>query len=217
MKNNMKKTLLATLLGATTLVSSVAHAELSANASVVSNYLWRGLEQADGGPAVQGGLDYSNESGFYAGTWASNVDFGGDAKIELDLYGGYTGSLNDKIEFDVGYVLFAYPGGEDGLNFGELYGNFSMDALTVGIAVLANATGADFGDSLYLSADYAIPLSNDFELGLHIGSYSGDFSSDTIDIGATIAKDSWAVGVSKVDEGDDEIKLYASYAWDFAL
>ena len=75
-----------------------------------------------------------------------------------------------------------------------------MDALTVGIAVLANATGADFGDSLYLSADYAIPLSNDFELGLHIGSYSGDFSSDTIDIGATIAKDSWAVGVSKVDE-----------------
>ncbi len=48
----------------------------SANVGVVSNYLWRGVTQADDGPAVQGGVDYAHSSGFYLGTWVSNIDWG---------------------------------------------------------------------------------------------------------------------------------------------
>ena len=47
----------------------------SANIGAVSNYMWRGVTQAQDGPAVQGGLDYAHASGFYAGTWVSNVDW----------------------------------------------------------------------------------------------------------------------------------------------
>jgi uncharacterized protein (TIGR02001 family) len=47
----------------------------SANIGAVSNYVWRGVTQTGDQPAVQGGLDVAHESGFYAGTWLSNVDF----------------------------------------------------------------------------------------------------------------------------------------------
>jgi uncharacterized protein (TIGR02001 family) len=47
----------------------------SANIGVVSNYMWRGVTQTGDQAAVQGGLDVAHESGFYAGTWASNIDW----------------------------------------------------------------------------------------------------------------------------------------------
>jgi hypothetical protein len=47
----------------------------SANIGVVSNYIWRGVTQTGDQAAVQGGLDVAHESGFYAGTWASNIDW----------------------------------------------------------------------------------------------------------------------------------------------
>ncbi|MFZ0790386.1 MAG: TorF family putative porin, partial [Chromatiaceae bacterium] len=48
---------------------------ISANIGAVSNYMWRGVTQTQDGAAVQGGLDFTHSSGFYLGTWASNVDF----------------------------------------------------------------------------------------------------------------------------------------------
>jgi uncharacterized protein (TIGR02001 family) len=43
-------------------------------------------------------------SGFYAGTWASNVDFGAgeDTNIEWDVYLGQHCQLNDRIGIDLG-------------------------------------------------------------------------------------------------------------------
>lgn len=48
---------------------------ISANIGALSNYIWRGVTQTQDGAAVQGGLDFTHSSGFYIGTWASNVDF----------------------------------------------------------------------------------------------------------------------------------------------
>jgi uncharacterized protein (TIGR02001 family) len=47
----------------------------SANIGAVSNYMWRGVTQTGDQPAIQGGLDVAHESGFYAGTWISNIDW----------------------------------------------------------------------------------------------------------------------------------------------
>lgn len=46
---------------------------LTANVSLVSDYTFRGLTQMWHQPAIQGGFDFVHSSGFYAGTWASNV------------------------------------------------------------------------------------------------------------------------------------------------
>ncbi len=56
---------------------------ISANIGAVSNYMWRGVTQTGDQPAIQGGLDFSHESGFYAGTWISNVDFDEGASEEV--------------------------------------------------------------------------------------------------------------------------------------
>lgn len=67
MKN---KPLLMLLGGLTACFCVSAQAEVTANIAASSNYYWRGITQTDDGAAVSGGLDYSNESGFYAGTWS---------------------------------------------------------------------------------------------------------------------------------------------------
>lgn len=48
---------------------------LTGNVGVVSQYVFRGLSQTDGKPAVQGGFDYAHASGFYLGTWLSNISW----------------------------------------------------------------------------------------------------------------------------------------------
>jgi len=67
---------------------------LTANVGLYSEYIFRGIAQTGGKPAVQGGFDYAHSSGFYAGTWASNIswleDFGAydRSSLEWDFYGG---------------------------------------------------------------------------------------------------------------------------------
>ena len=87
---------------------------LSGNISLTSDYVFRGVSQTQNGPAIQGGIDYAHASGFYAGTWASNVDwvslgFKNNSSMEIDLYGGYKGSLGD-VGYDVGAITYYYPG-----------------------------------------------------------------------------------------------------------
>ena len=85
----MKKSLYqAIALSTGLLLSGSALAEVTGNIGATSNYLWRGTTQTSNEAAIQGGLDYAHDSGFYAGTWASNVDFGDETSYELDFYGG---------------------------------------------------------------------------------------------------------------------------------
>ncbi|MFH4289212.1 TorF family putative porin, partial [Acinetobacter baumannii] len=84
------------ILGLASLImsTSVVHAEqlkeqektspYSANVTFASQYISRGFQQTWGKPALQGGLDYANPNGFFAGTWASSVssNYLRDASVE---------------------------------------------------------------------------------------------------------------------------------------
>src|SRR5471030_2366862 len=48
---------------------------LTGNFGFFSQYIFRGLTQSGRKPAAQGGFDFAHESGFYAGTWASNISW----------------------------------------------------------------------------------------------------------------------------------------------
>ena len=87
---------------------------LTGNASLVSDYRFRGLSQTSEQPAVQGGVDFNHESGFYLGTWVSNVSnhqYPG-ASIEWDIYGGYKFTPIEDVGLDLGLIHVAYPGGK---------------------------------------------------------------------------------------------------------
>ena len=102
-------------------ISSV-HAEeagnpFSANVTLTTDYAYRGISQTNERPAIQGGVDFKHDSGFYAGTWASSISWlhdmpdGGapSSSMELDVYGGYRHPFGD-IGVDVGLLGYLYPG-----------------------------------------------------------------------------------------------------------
>lgn len=90
------------------------------NVSLVSDYCFRGISETMRRPAIQGGFNYSHASGFYLGTWASNVDgtthFFNNTSMEWDSYGGYKGKLFpcsvQDWNYNIGIIYYYYPGGQ---------------------------------------------------------------------------------------------------------
>ena len=85
---------------------------VTGNVGLFSSYRFRGIDQTFGKPAIQGGIDYSHTSGWYAGNWNSNVNQGAGypgGNIEMDLYGGWKNTWGDW-GLDVGDIYYYYPG-----------------------------------------------------------------------------------------------------------
>lgn len=102
----------------------------SANVALTTEYVFRGFSQTAEGPAVQGGYDLTCGI-FYAGVWASSLDFAGssdvtgaplDASIEMDWYLGIK-PVTGKITWDIGVIYYSYPNASNPgleLNYFEL-------------------------------------------------------------------------------------------------
>ena len=202
--------------------------EWTANFSATNNYIWRGLTQSINEGAIQGGIDYASESGFYAGTWASNVSYDSDDvySYEHDMYFGFAGEAGD-ISYDIGYLYYNYDSNA-GYDFSEVYGSIGIGGFSLGLSLLASAEpdegpGEDFGfaQASYWSVDYAIPLESGAEIGLHAGFHEGDFmysfngaTDDYWDFNISIAKDGFSAMITTTTLGDDDngdgIEDYAS-------
>ena len=89
--------------------------ELTSNMGFVSDYYARGVSQSWHKPTVQGGLDLTHSSGFYAGIWGSGVtpNTYPDANTEIDVYAGYNGEVSSVkgLGYTVGLIGYIYPGG----------------------------------------------------------------------------------------------------------
>lgn len=140
----MKTKLLAGVASVFALMAGAAGAQsLSFGVGLTSDYISRGATQTSNGAALQPWVEYEN-SGFYAGLWASNVDFGTNDRFEVDLYGGYRWSVSNT-SFDVGYAHYFYDGVTG--DSGEVYMLLNHDlsgsgtSLFAGVHVNAN-TGA---------------------------------------------------------------------------
>ncbi|MCG3185617.1 MAG: hypothetical protein IOMNBAOH_00124 [Rhodocyclaceae bacterium] len=141
----MNKTLLSAALAAACILPQIAAAQsapasphtLTGNLGFVTDYRFRGISQTFEQPAIQGGVDYSHASGFYVGTWASNVYGGASAQplgvayfngsMEWDFYGGFKFEVAKDLMLDVGLLYYWYPGakwanpGKDKYDNTELY------------------------------------------------------------------------------------------------
>jgi uncharacterized protein (TIGR02001 family) len=104
---------------------------VTSNVALTNAYFFRGLNYSRERPALQGGFDISHSSGFYVGTWASNVDGNAfpDANIEIDVYGGYAKEFGEVL-VDVGVLQFIYPGGKV-FNTTELYAGATWGILNL--------------------------------------------------------------------------------------
>jgi uncharacterized protein (TIGR02001 family) len=84
-----------------------AQAELHGLVKLTSDYLDRSYSKSDGRPAVQGNADYLSDSGFYAGAWLSQVDFGG-AECESIGYAGLRRPVVGPVDLDLSLTQYWY-------------------------------------------------------------------------------------------------------------
>jgi uncharacterized protein (TIGR02001 family) len=178
------------------------------NVMLASEYLYRGIAQTRGKPAIQGGFDYAHPNGFYIGTWGSSISWIGDtvpgasASLELDIYGGYKGSITDDLGYDVGILTYNYPGtnkpvGNAKPDTTEVYGALTWKWLSV---KYSQTTGSLFGwttaagkktsGSGYLDVTGTFDLGDGLGVNAHAGhqSVKGRSSASYSD---------WKVGVTK--------------------
>jgi uncharacterized protein (TIGR02001 family) len=184
--------------------------EFSANVALTTDYRFRGVSQTTEDPAIQGGFDYSyTPIGFYAGVWASNIDFAESgvsdtADLEIDFYGGFAGELGGTgIGWDIGGLYYAYPGSDtspaltDDYDYFEVYGSLSYDFGTFNVGGGLNYSPDYFfesGDATYIYGDVGVPLPFG---GLNL---SGHVGHQWIDDNAQIVLPDytdWKIGVSK--------------------
>jgi uncharacterized protein (TIGR02001 family) len=141
---------------------------LSANVAMTSDYVWRGVSQTSENPAIQGGFDFGHESGFYVGTWGSNVSGYGAANMEIDLYTGFGNELPNGLSYDAGYNYYMYPDNNADLDFGEFYLKLGFN-----IASFEYYYSPDMGDlsTHYYNLGVSYELPQGFSLGGSIGYY----------------------------------------------
>ncbi|HEX9719687.1 MAG TPA: TorF family putative porin [Ramlibacter sp.] len=171
---------------------------LSYNVGVVSDYRYRGISQSRLRPALQGGADFAHKSGFYLGAWASTIkwirDAGGDARVEVDLYGGYKGTAG-AFGYDVGVLRYQYPDHSLAVspNTTEIYGAGSFGPATLKYShAVTNLFGfSDSKNSYYLDASAGFDLGSGWSVTPHIGYQKVKNNSDFsyTDYAVTVGKD----------------------------
>jgi uncharacterized protein (TIGR02001 family) len=105
---------------------ALAGVSWSGSAAVTSDYKFRGISQTEGDAAVQVGVDFTHDSGLYAGIWGSNVDLGSNTDVEIDLTLGFTHEFSETTSAGVRAVYYAYPGSDvSGADYWELIADAS--------------------------------------------------------------------------------------------
>ena len=217
MKFNLAKTAVSLAILASTVSFAQTNAPapdytLAYSAGVVSEYRFRGIAQTAFKPALQLTADFVHTNGFYLGAFGSNVnwikDFNGATKggYEVDLYGGYKGSITKEFGYDFGLITYIYPGNNSGAvgtpgaglaanaNTTEFYGALTYNMFT---AKYSRSTGNFLGflnssGSQYLDLSANFDAGNGFTVTPHIGRQTvrgQGGAADYTDYSVTLAKD----------------------------
>ena len=178
----MQKHIFAAILLAIVSLNPAQAVDITANGGAVTQYIFRGVPQSDGKAAAQGGVDLE-ASGFYLGTWISQVDTSARTPagevaatgIEYDLYGGYGFDVGD-LNFGIGATGYFYSD-----DFDETYAEVNLSA------------GWKFITIDYAIGEYDSTPTSDYTFGSitldyagfygRFGSWGDDFDGDYIEIG----------------------------------
>lgn len=187
---------------------------LSANIGLTSDYLFRGISQTQHQPAIQGGFDFAHESGFYLGAWGSNVEWVSalglkeSNSMELDLYGGFKGSMTKDLGFDVGVITYYYPGDRTATaqatgptpDTTEVYAGLSYGIVTAKVNYVISNHFVGWGSETDLFAktrgSYYLDLSGTYDLGGGWG-VLGHVGYQNVKDNDNASYTDWKVGITK--------------------
>jgi uncharacterized protein (TIGR02001 family) len=151
------------------LLCANAAAQWSGSVAVVSDYRYRGVSLSDNDPAVQATFDYDDPSGFYAGTFLSNVRFAFASGRELQAlpFIGYVWQLPSGVSGEVGVNYSVFSRTHD-YDYPEIYAGFGSGNWSGRLYYTPRYFGR-FGDAVYGELNYAQPLADRTRIVVHGG------------------------------------------------
>jgi len=149
--------------------------EITGEASLMSDYRFRGVSRSGEDPTAQAGLMLRHESGLYAGARGTilrgndpfrlrNPGFGDQGGAQLDLYAGYQADLGGGFDLDAGLVYYAFAGGSGATDHAEPYASLSYligpAQLSAGAKYAPSQAATGHEDMLYLygRAEVGVPF-----------------------------------------------------------
>ena len=220
----MRKSVLSAAVLAAMAVPGVAAAQAAAaasphtvagNATLATDYRFRGLSQTFEKPAFQGGVDYTHSSGFYAGNWNSNISetlYAGSS-LEMDFYAGYKPTLG-PVTGDIGVLYYYYPGSNaptiGKIDNTEVYIGASWKWLSAKyFHAVSDFFGApDTKGSNYIDLSATVDLGRGFGVVAHVGHQKvknfGNLDYTDYKLGVTKDIGGWVFGAAYIDTDADE-------------
>lgn len=230
-----KKALVAS---AALMSAGVASAAVTGNFAITSDYIFRGVAL---GQAVQGGLDYSHDSGLYAGVWMSNSNAPANAGDEIDYYVGYGLGLSDGLSLDFGIINYNTDstagnngGAGDTDTINELYVGIAGEAWDATLYYGDRDDGAanDQDNYMYIDLNYSMSTGETTSVDIHLGALiesddaNPQVNRDANDISVTYNVGDFGIGVSYLDideatpgsadaQGDERMNMFVSWGTEF--
>ena len=151
------------------LFHSVATAQLSGTASVLSDYRYRGVSLSDNKPAIQLGLAYDDPNGWYAGLFASSVRYTEPSErgVQAIYYVGHAWRTAAGQSFEAG-ASYSIVSGERGYDYPEVFVGFTADPVSARLYYSPRYAGYD-ADTLYAEVNAAQALADRVRLLAHVG------------------------------------------------
>ncbi|MFC3549791.1 TorF family putative porin [Lysobacter cavernae] len=148
-------------------------ATVTGNATLTTDYVWRGTTQTQGDPSAQAGFKVASESGFYGSVWGSNVEFAPEthASSEIDYTLGWAGNVADDWALDVNVLYYQYPSTTVDLNWVELNGTMTWKSnYWLQLAYSPEALGSD-ENGIYTQVGARFPINDQFRIEAAAGYY----------------------------------------------
>ena len=161
--------------------ASAQDVDVAFNVAASTDYVFRGFSQTTEDPALSAGVDLTSGS-FYAGAWASNVDFGDSTDAEIDLYGGYRTELGG-VALDFGVVGYFYTNVPNAVDYDyvelKVAASRSVGPVTVGGVLFYSEDffGVD-EEAFYTEANIAFSPAEDWTVTAAVGRQVLDVSAD---------------------------------------
>lgn len=151
----------------------------------------QGLVQPGQANTAQGGLDISHDSGWYVGSWTSNLEQ--EKPLEIDSYAGFKHPLGDgKLGYELGTLRYTRPEQPD----------FDSQALYGGLSVFGSRLGAAYSSqngrsTTTLFTDLGLQPDVGFDVTFKYSSYNLAAPVDVSNGSSVSSFGDWSVNLSR--------------------
>lgn len=153
--------------------------------------LAQGLVQPAQANSALGGVDVSHASGWYVGSWTSNLEQ--EKPLEIDTYAGFKHPLGDgKLGYELGALRYSRPEQPD-FDSQALYGGLSMFGSRLGAAY----SNKDGRSTATLFTDLGLEQDMGFGLSFKYSTYNLDTPASLGGGGSVGGFDDWSVNLSR--------------------